>query len=253
MSAHFLSRPIGILCFLAFTFGTVTAQKTTVNINAYSGLFSFRGDAAVSTSRFIAGLDISTGISSPYRSYNIHGSLPAFSYSLEGQLVRNTKHGFLYGIGIAYEMLTSKVNIDSTVYYGEPATIHYDAKGSSKLKNTFITLNPFAGKRIFNKKISVDVLAGMDIAFCIRSHENGQANTITSTSYSEYITTNIDEPRPEVDVRPRLQLNMHYKKAGFLFGYSLGLTDYHIRKDYSNDYSKSFSSFLRFGLSYQIR
>lgn len=253
MSVQFLSRPIKILCCLVFSFGAVNAQKTTVYLNAYSGLFSFHGDAAVSTSRFTAGLDMSTATSSPYRTYNVHGSLPAFSYSLEAQLVQNTKHGLLYGMGIAYEMLASKVNIDSVVYYGEPAIIHYDALGYAKLKNTFITLNPFAGKRIFNKKFSVDVLAGMDIAFCIRSHENGQANTITGTPYSQYITTNIDEPKPVVDVRSRLQVHVHYKKAGFIFGYSLGLTDYHIRKDYAYDNSRSFSNFLRFGLSYQVR
>lgn len=224
------------------------AQKTEFTVNAYSGLFSFRGKGSVTTTRF------SGYYYSPYNSYQIynpHGKKSAFSYSIEGAISRNTKQNLLYGIAVAYEVLSSAVNIDSAVYYGDFAINEYDAAGSSKLRNTFLNINPFFGKRFIKNKFRFDISAGFDLAFCLRSHEKGQATT--NPPYNEIINTNRDITRPDFDFRPRLQFKASYNKIGILFGYSLGLTNYHFQKDYPSDNTKAYTRFFRLGVSYTIK
>jgi len=224
------------------------SQKTEFSLNAYSGLFSFRGNGSVTTSRFTA-YYYSPSVS--YQTYNPHGKKSAFSYSIEGEISRNTKLNLLYGIAVAYEVLSSGVNIDSAVYYGDFAINQYDAAGSCKLTNTFLNINPFFGKRFTKNKFTFDLLAGLDLAFCLRSRENGEATT--NPPYNEIINTNRDMAKPVVDFRPRLQFKAAYKKFGILLGYSHGITNYHLQKDYSTDNTKAYTRFFRLGASYIIK
>lgn len=112
------------------------------------------------------------------------------------------------------------------------------------MKNTFVTINPFLGHRYLYHKISFDLLAGLDLGFCIKSKEAGSA----STSNKDYTTVENDKAKPSVDFRPRIQFKTQYNKLGFLFGYSLGITNF---QNQNNE--KAYSSFLRLGLSYQLK
>ena len=93
-------------------------------------------------------------------------------------------------------------------------------------------------------KVSFDILAGLDFAFCLESNENGKATAIGK----DYVTGGISMPKPSIDFRPRIQLKAGIKKFGFLAGYSSGLTNY------QNKYNlKAYSSFLQLGFSYLLK
>ena len=238
-----------LLCTLASLISNCGfSQKTEFSVNAYSGLFSFRGNGAVANSRFQA---YYYSPSNNYQTYNPHGKKSAFSYGFEGGISRNTKLNLLYGIAVAFEVLSSGVNIDSAVYYGDFAINQYDAAGSCKLANTFININPFFGKRFIRNKFTFDILAGLDLAFCLSSREKGEATT--NPPSNEIINTKRDIAKPDVDFRPRLQFKAAYKKFGILLGYSHGLTNYHLQKNYPMDNTKSYTRFFRLGVSYVIK
>ena len=228
-----------ILIALCFINQSVFGQKTEINFNAYSGLFSFRGNGSASNSW----MNFSFYTFPSSSTFNPYGKKNGFSYALELQGQNLTKRKNIYGSGISFEILTSKVNID-TVAGGDPAYLQYPATGKTTLKNTFITLNPFVGHRYINGKITFDLLTGIDLSFCLKSREAGTA----TTNNNALITVENDKDKPSVDFRPRVQIKTQYKKIGFLLGYSLGLTNY------QNKYSdKAYTSFLRLGISCQIK
>ncbi len=215
------------------------AQKTEINFNAYSGLFSFRGDGSSSTSW----INFNPYTSPDKFTSNPYGKKSEFSYSLELQVQRVTKTKNIYGAGISFETLTSKVAIDTVTQNGF-IYWQYSADGKTSLRNTFVTLNPFVGHRFSYRKISFDVLTGFDIAFCLTSKETGNATASDKTIYTE----DNDKAKPSIDFRPRIQIKTQLKKVGLLVGYSLGLTNYQTQNN-----PKAYSSYLRLGLSYQLK
>ena len=231
------SKTFLLIIFLTFNSIYSFSQKTEFNINIYSGLFSYRGSGATSVSQ------IETGFFNYYTS-DIYGKKSAFSISYEGQVIRKTKENFLFGIGLSYDFLNSNVTINKVVYNGEVVRMPYDANGNTKLKNTYINVNPFLGKRFIKNKITFDLLAGVDLGFCLKSNEKGSA--ITTISKIEYSTDN-KRDKPKIDFRPRIQFKAGYKRCGIILGYSLGLANY---QTFGN--AKAYSNFLRAGISYKL-
>jgi hypothetical protein len=220
------------------------AQKTEINFDAYSGLFSFRGAGATSNS-YIDSYPFSS-IPSKF-TINPYGKKSAFSYSLEFQGQRITKRKNIYGFGIGFEELISRVHINKIGISGDPAYLHYPASGKTELKNTFITFNPFVGHIYSFRKVTFDILTGLDLSFCLESNENGNATT-TTKDYHLHLTVQNNKEKPSIDFRPRIQIKAQINKLGFLAGYSLGLTNYQIPYN-----PKAYSSFLRLGLGYCLK
>jgi hypothetical protein len=228
---------IFLLTSVQFSYG----QKTEINLNAYSGLFSFRGAGAASNSWIISYPFINTPTKYTIDPY---GKKNEFSYALEFQGQRISKRKNIYGLGISFEALTSGVNIYKIGVSGDPAYLEYPANGKTKLKNTFVTLNPFFGHRFSYHKMTFDLLTGFDLAFCLNSKETGNATTNNKDNF----TVENDKAKPSIDFRPRIQFRAQVNKFGFLAGYSLGLTNYQTQNN-----PKTYSSFLRLGLSYRLK
>ena len=219
-------------------------QKTEINLNVYSGLFSFHGDGAASKSSIITSYSF---IPHPFKfTATPYGKKSGFSYALEFQAQRLSKRKNIYGLGISFEDLTSIVKIDKIGISGDPAYMEYPASGKTKLENTFITFNPFVGHRYAYHKITFDLLTGLDVAFCLMSKEEGNA-TRNYTSIST-IKEEKKNAKPSIDFRPRIQIKTQINKFGFSAGYSLGLTNYSTQYN-----SKAFTNFLRLGLNYQLK
>lgn len=230
-----------IIIIFLFSVQFSYGQKTEINFNVYSGLFSFRGNGATSNSLIISDPFIPT----PTKfTDNPYGRRTGFSYAFEFQGQRLSKRKNIYGVGISFEELTSKVNIDKVGISGDPAYLQYPANGETKLGNTFVTLNPFVGHRYSSYKITFDLLAGFDLAFCLKSKENGSATTSNQGTF----TVENDKTKPSIDFRPRIQIKTEINKFGFLAGYSLGLTNYSTQNNL-----KAYTSFLRLGLCYQLK
>jgi hypothetical protein len=213
------------------------AQKNEINFNAYSGLFSFRGNGSATNSAIGWGQFSIPMIST----VNPYGNKNDFSYAFELQIQKLTKGKNLYGIGLGFETLKSQVHIDTFVQSGF-AFIKSPANGKTILKNTFITVNPYVGHRFSFRKTSFDMLAGIDIAYCLKSTEFGYLSLTTKDHFQNELA------KPTIDLRPRFQLKAQISKLGFLAGYSLGLTNFK-----ANNNLKANTCFLRLGLSYQIK
>lgn len=225
------------LLSLQYSFG----QKTELYFNSYSGLFSFAGNGATSHSVIIN----YPFLDRPYLyTINPYGNTTAFSYALEIQGERITQKQNIYGLGIGFEELTSRVRIDKVTVSSDPAYLQYSVNGNTKLKNTFVTLNPFIGHRYTVRKIWFDFLAGVDFAVCLQSKELGYA-PITS---QDHVFVQNDLAKPTIDFRPRIQIKTQIHKFGLMAGYSLGLTNYQTKNN-----PKAFSRFVRIGLSYQLK
>ena len=171
---------------------------------------------------------------------NPYGRESGFSDAVELQGQHISKDNNLYGLGIAFEELTSKVTI---VQLNIGGTLSALVNGKTTLQNDFIPLNPYIGHRYLYGRVSFDLLAGLDLGLCMTSRE-----TRTISSGPEAIVNDqINKPKPSVDVRPRVQLKASLNRWGLIAGYSLGLTNYQTAGDL-----KAYSNFLRLGLSYQL-
>jgi hypothetical protein len=230
--------PLFLLCLIGLcTYG----QKTELNFNAYTAFFGFHGNGTTTTS-YINSNEMANPVDS---TFNVYGKNGSFSYSLELQGQRITKHKLIYGLGIAFEQLNSKVSIDSVrkIIFGK----QYALSGKTSLKNSYLTLNPFLGRRFMINKITLDFLFGVDIAFCEKSEEDSKTKFVDNPRGDPAIFKNT-KTKPSVDYRPRVQMKAEYKKIGLLLGYSLGLTDY---KQQSS--TEAYSNLLRLGISYRLK
>lgn len=216
------------------------AQKTELRANAYSGLFSFRGSGSVATTT------VSTvGPGDAFGYYNAYSygrkSGHSFAFELQGQRV--TKYKFLFGAGVGLESLQSKTVIDSVwTQMGSRSTT-----GNIILTNTFVTLNPFIGKRFAIGGVALDVQAGIDVAAAIKVHE--EASLVLGEKYTFSKTRNLFP----VDLRPRIQINGYYKRIGLLAGYSYGTANFFNDPGYDYLNKETYTNFLRLGISYKLK
>lgn len=180
---------IGCFCY---------GQQTEFRVNAYSGLFFFRGSGATSTSTVIA-TDIG------YFNNTSYGKKSGFSYALELQAQRVTKQKHLFGLGVSYENLESRAVVDSI---SAGIVGNFPATGKVIMASTFLTVNPYIGQRFAINKIALDALVGMDVSFNTKVHEEAKVepNQTYTLNYREH-------PK---DFRPRIQLNAYYNQFGFL-------------------------------------
>lgn len=223
-------------CFVALC---CYSQKTELRANAYSGLFSFRSSGAASAANIsIVGPADGPGLFTAYP----YGKKSGFSYAFELQAQRVTAQRHLFGAGVGFEKLQSKVGFDSvSTQVGIKST-----KGNIRLTNEFVTFNPYIGHRFALKKILFDVTAGADIAFSTKVYSKAKINFEKESTFS-----NTYKKHP-VDVRPRVQLNMYYKRMGLLAGYSIGTEDVYKNTGYDYLNKKAFANFLRLGISYRL-
>jgi len=228
-----LRKGLPLLIFLCFAVSVAFSQKIEIKANAYSGLSYFRGSASKSSS---AGY---------YDNYGAYGRTPGFSYSFELQTQRVTRQKHLYGLGLAFERLSSKCDhtlLPPTDLIGEGPIPPAD-KGTTTFTNAFINLNPYAGQRLLNKTITLDATIGVDVAFNIKSK-----STFTTSTYKEDLNAPGIISAPSVDARPRLQLSAGYRHINVLAAYSLGITNYNKWLK-----PKAYLHFLQFGIGYRIK
>lgn len=208
-------------------------QKFELRANAYSGLFFFRGTGTAYTTR------ASTNDAGPpfYVVYP-YGKKTAFSYAGELQLQGVIKNHFIFGAGVGYENLKSKVYIDSI-----RTDVGVRALGENLiLTSQFVVISPYIGGRFNVRKVSIDALAGVDLA-----------HSKSVTGNTRYSGRNIDysEETYPYDRRPRLQLQAYYKRFGFSIGYTRSTKNlFHTGWSYLNKEVRY--EYLRLGVNYKI-
>lgn len=226
-----------LFCFAEF-FNFSDAQKTELLLNFNSGLFSFGGKSPTSISEIIENSYF------PDKGYtnNPYGTKPELSFGFSWGVQRVSRKKNIFGASIGYETLKSKVDINTISYNG----INRSASGRTTLTSNFIYLYPYYGHRFFYKKLHLDFTAGLDIAFCTDSKENGSAtdsNDNTVTAYSQR-----EQPNP--DVRLRAQLSLYYNHLGIYTGYSYGVTNF--TPSMTGVGEENYARLFRFGIIYLI-
>ena len=231
-------KKILLVSSLLFCFASAYSQSTEVNVNLNSGLFSFTGESATSTS-WINSISEEDGYTNtPY------GSRGGLSYGVSASLTQVYKSNLIIGADLGYEMLRSRVKI-TRVSASTEGNMPLAADGRTYLNNSFINLFPKIGYRLSLAKISIDLSAGMDIAYCLSAQEKGYAEAGTR----EYNTAR-DRKTINTDIRPRVQANVSTGKYGAYVGYSRGIRNY--KSDFVGGTNEAYSRLVRFGLTYRI-
>jgi hypothetical protein len=225
-----------LLLTVQFSFG----QKKQMTFQFNSGLFSFDGKSATTTS-FMNISDVSSisnYTNSPY------GKKSGFSYGFGFQFQQVTSKNFIYGLQLSYESLSSKLTIDKA--YGEITWTVED--GRTILTSNFINLFPSIGQRVkIFKDVDTDFLFGFDLGMGLSSKEkysftSNQGYKITGTNKAEL---------PNLDLRPRIEIINYYKNFGLSVGYSYGLKNY--QSGLIGGDREARARYLRFGLNYRLR
>jgi len=219
-----------------FSFG----QKRQISFQANSGLFSFGGKSATSTSF----MNISDVGSIPNYTNSPYGQNSSFSYGVGIQFQQLTIRNFIYGLQLSYESLSSKLTIDNA--YGEITWGVED--GETILTSNFINLFPSIGQRvkIFNG-IDSDILFGFDFGIGLSSKEKYNL----TTNQGHKISGTNERELPNIDFRPRIEFINYYKNFGLSIGYSYGLTNY--QSGFEGVDREAKARYLRFGLNYRMR
>lgn len=230
-----------ILTILLLTANLCIGQKSQFSFQLSSGLFSFGGKSATSTSSYHSS-DVPTTV--PSSTDNPYGNRSSFSYGVGVQFQQVTVSHFIYGLQLSYESLSSSVTVDRI--YGEIAGPGFSVIADAKtvLTNNFINLSPMFGRRIkiFNN-IESDLLLGCDFGIGLSSKErlivgNDSANPL-------------EREIPKMDFRPRIECISYYKNFGLSVGYSYGQTNYRANLIGSDLEVKA--RYLRFGLHYRLK
>lgn len=239
---------------LLFILTGVSAQKLEISVLAGAGLFHYSGKSTTATSFILQGPnDQNSYTNNPY------GSKNGFSYggSLQAQLV--SRGGFILGAQAGYDVLRSKVDINGVypylIQFTPQAPSYYaqnqplPAKGSSYLKNQLINISPYIGYRVKSKRISVDLMPGLDIGFSKKAYDKGSATATTdpATTYK----TNREITNVPTDVRLKFGAALNYSRYALIASYAHGLTNYESKMIGDASY-EAHSELFKLGIGYRI-
>ncbi len=240
---------LALLSFFVLTH--LSAQNIEVSIQANSGLFHYSGNSAVSTSTIYPG-------STPQQNYanNPYGSKNGFSYGGDIQAQHVSKNGFIWGLQAGYEVLRSKVTINSyypsypvlfSILAGPISIPTAQANGQIFLQDRDINLNPYVGYRLILGEIKLDMMPGIDMGFDMNSCEKGK----TTDSEGDIYQTNLKLLNPPTDVRLKLGVAATCKRFGITAAYLHGLTNLY-KITTTNGNNEAHSELLSFGITYKI-
>lgn len=218
---------------LSILFQPVFAQKNEWNLSFSSGLFSFRGSGTKQPT-FISGYVPN------HKSYaNPYGTLWCPIVGLSTSIKKVTRSNLLFGVELSYEILRGGNKI---VGIADADTV-YPTSGKAHINQNFINLFPQFGYRIRVKKVSVDVLLGFDLAYGFGL--NGTAKT--STEGRSKLSYNHDNL---LDLRPRIQVAVNYRRMSAFIAYAHGLIPYNFDEIGAANYI--FAQILRIGVAYRL-
>lgn len=162
-----MQRILSVL-FWVIGFSVAQGQHSEFSVQAGSGLFSFRGSGAVSQTGIAIG---------DPKLVNPYGRSSGLSYGLAGQWQHIDPTGLIAGVQVGYESLTSQ----SAILYVSGDFTRNPASGTVHLRNQYINLQPFVGKRFGAGQANLDVTAGVDVAYGLASR-----GTISLTATDQY-------------------------------------------------------------------
>ncbi|MCC9137731.1 hypothetical protein ACFSKU_02520 [Pontibacter silvestris] len=226
----------------AFSFG----QKLEVSVQVNGGLSRFGGVSASNSTvlQIYSSNTQNSGAISPY------GKRFKSSYGASVQFQRVSKTDLLLGLEAGVESLQSRVNVRGvsiTPAINTSSLGYRQASGQSDLRNDFINLQPFIGKRLKAGTFDLDVTIGSDIGIGLNSKEEGTATDIQGEQHK----TSLELNNQSVDIRPRVGVTANYQRVGLSASYANGLVNY--VNGYSNGAKMEvYSRVFRLGVLYRL-
>lgn len=234
-------RPGIAVVLLACLSGIVHSQGFELRGSLNSNLLSFRGDGAVASSTIITYDELNdTYTENPYGTH--YGSGFGFSGNVRWMPV-----GYLIlGGDLGYESQRSRVEINQISEISWLSSSNEDATGETSMNFHFVNVYGFLGYRIPGK-LHIDIIGGLEVGQVLSAEERGHATSI----YGGWLSTLRNRKTIDQDIRPRIQLEMLFKKMGVYLGYSRGMVNY--RDDTFHAPPPCYSQVIRFGASYRIK
>ncbi len=171
------------------------------------------------------------------------GSIKQKSFSFGSNVKYTTKQNFVFQLGLQYESLNSKSNID-TFYFSGFVLTKSAVNGSSITNNKAISINTLFGKQFMYKKMQIQLLTGLQLAHSVGLHLNAALNNSTS-SFTQIKNKLIKQPF--FDVRTNITINIFYKKFGLNIGHQQGFVNL------TKENKKAYTSILQTGIVYKIK
>jgi hypothetical protein len=227
----------------SFFFTRSFAQRTETSLSFNSGLFSFSGQTAGSTTFVNYDPTSKSGYTN-----NPYGSKNALCYGFSLASNRIARWNLILGIDAGYEVLRSKIMINQIAVFDGNTNNNYPAAGKSISNYAFLNFFPHIGYRIKIRNISFDFTGGFELAFNMKSWKTGSA---TTASGSMIQLSSDNNGSNLIDIRRRIQLAVNYKKISPYIGYSTGLLNYNTGKVGGN--YEAYSRMIRVGITYKIK
>jgi len=230
------------LCILLSSFISFNAfaQKTEFRVALNSGLSSYAGNDATDYSTFNIN---PTGQMSNVQ--NLYGTLKVLCFGVAAGVQYVNNKNFILGANIGFDQLRSKVLVEHKQSFECAA-----AQGYGFLSAQFLNFNPFLGYRLGGNNISFDLKCGIDLGYFLNTNETTYLLD-SNNSETLYSKTELNEKPLTIDVRPRLDFAVNYKKTGAFVSYAKGVSNYKHIKGYS-EVEQTNANIIRFGISYQI-
>jgi hypothetical protein len=220
---------------------------------ANSGLYHLTGNYTVSTT-FLNNVQAN---SKQGYANNPYGNLFGFSYGGGFQAQHVAAGGFIVGLQGTYEFLRSKENINAVYPAGlDQATGDYisnyngvPSTGQSVLVSQDVDFNPYVGYRLKAKKVKIDLMPGIDLAYNLSVYEYGNAKDGAGQKYQTGYYNGTLSP----DIRLRFGAAAWYKKFALTASYAHGVTNFssHLLNDNPTpQYTRS--ELIRFGVALRL-
>ncbi len=236
MLKAFLFLPLLSLSLAAF------GQRTELSLHLNSGLAAFRSDAPNNQTLLVR---YDWMYQTTYYANNPYGGRLGLSYGLAAQATRVTRSRLLFGLQAGYEVLRSRVSIRD--YFAARTTSTYPAVGTVFLEHYCLNGHPFAGYRVLNKAVALDITAGPEAALILAAREKGKV----TLDNSETVTIYRRRKDIWVDGRVRFEITASYRRVGLSAGYSRGFINY--TRNLTGTDRENFAQFIRIGASYRFK
>lgn len=152
----------------------------------------------------------------------------------------------IFGLKLGYDNLSTVSHFDSYGGIGGRANVE---NGRVNLQNNLLQANPYFGHRLPIKSIYLDMTAGVNAGWIMKSayviSYNDQYNFIDRKEDNPYIDV-------KVDFGPTVGLAVGYKRVGVSASYFHGLVNYLRKREYVPS-PQIYARYVRLGVLYRIK
>lgn len=221
------------------------AQKNEISVTAGTGLFYFTGDGVADRQPSQRTLYYENP------NPNYYGDRSGMSLTIGGVFKRVTRSGFLFGLGAELQRLNARADVNAASVSPSPWSSYLQlgqVNGEAELSSKFIALMPFAGRRFKLGNTSLDLAAGPEIGFRIKSTEG--ISVESDANYSFEGTREVEGKK--TDIRLQFQAALNINRVIVNAGYARGLTNYYGLL-IGGPQKEAYSNFVRVGVGYRIK